>query len=65
MNPLRSLRSFVGRLSPSSARKSRRRPDRPLGVEWLEPRQMLSTIIDDGGAGYSSVGSWLYSSGQG
>jgi hypothetical protein len=29
---------------------------------------MLSTsveIIDDGGAGYSSVGSWLYSSGQG
>jgi hypothetical protein len=45
-----------------------RRPYRPLAVEWLEPREMLSTsaqIIDDGAAGYSSLGSWLYSSGQG
>ncbi len=65
MKPLRSLRWLTGIFSLSSAPKRRRRPDRPLGVEWLEPRQMLSTIIDDGGAGYSAVGSWLYSSGQG
>ncbi len=49
MKPVGLLRSFIGSLSRSSVEKKRRRPGRPLGVEWLEPRQMLSTIIDDGG----------------